>query len=296
MDMEALQHFKRVAELEHMTRAAEELYISQPSLSASIQRLEHELGVSLFERKGRNMALNDYGKIFLKYAISILSDFSRAKQEIQARHDREYNTLKVSSCTLFQFPGLLDRILQSYPNIRLTYVNGSKHVLQQMLENGQLEFCILPYEFDPPVKSVLLEDSEMVVVVAKDHPLTRKEFPSLLDFSKERFAVYTNDHPLHPWMDQLFEASGIQAMRAEISKGQKDLLLAARTGRYAALVPMSSLKNITDSGLAVFHLDNPLLRWKYVYSSCETPNRRPIVKDVENMILRYFEEKERSAP
>nr|WP_286178575.1 LysR family transcriptional regulator [Bacillus sp. B4EP4a] len=65
MDWHQINYFQKVASVQHITRAAEQLSISQPALSRSISKLEDELGVQLFDRKGRNIYLNRYGKMFL---------------------------------------------------------------------------------------------------------------------------------------------------------------------------------------------------------------------------------------
>ncbi len=66
MELLQLKYFQTVARLEHMTKAAEELHIAQPSLSKTIARLEKDLGVPLFDRQGRQITLNSFGKVFLK--------------------------------------------------------------------------------------------------------------------------------------------------------------------------------------------------------------------------------------
>lgn len=64
MELLQLKYFQTVARLEHMTKAAEELHIAQPSLSKTIARLEKDLGVPLFDRQGRQITLNSFGKYF----------------------------------------------------------------------------------------------------------------------------------------------------------------------------------------------------------------------------------------
>lgn len=71
MNLRQLQYFKTIAELEHYTRAAEKLYVSQSNLSHSIQELEDELNVEFFVRKGRNIKLTKYGELFLPYVSQL---------------------------------------------------------------------------------------------------------------------------------------------------------------------------------------------------------------------------------
>ena len=81
MDLTQLRYFKKLATLEHLTRAAEELYISQSTLSMSISRLESELEVSLFDRIGRGIRLNAFGKAFLEEAVEALVHIDRGSSD-----------------------------------------------------------------------------------------------------------------------------------------------------------------------------------------------------------------------
>ena len=85
MEIFQLIQFQAVAELEHMTRAAQRLNVAQPALSRTIQNLENELGASLFDRSGRRMRLNENGRILLRYSRQILSSIQDAKNEIAAQ-------------------------------------------------------------------------------------------------------------------------------------------------------------------------------------------------------------------
>ncbi|MEG1731490.1 MAG: LysR family transcriptional regulator, partial [Oscillospiraceae bacterium] len=72
MNLSQLYYFRKLAELQHYTQAAQELYITQPSLSGAISSLENELGILLFEKRGRNVWLTKYGKEFYEYVCSAL--------------------------------------------------------------------------------------------------------------------------------------------------------------------------------------------------------------------------------
>lgn len=83
MELLQLKYFQTVARLEHMTKAAEELHIAQPSLSKTIARLEKDLGVPLFDRQGRQITLNPFGKVFLKRVERIFHELSEGEREIK---------------------------------------------------------------------------------------------------------------------------------------------------------------------------------------------------------------------
>ena len=86
MDIQQLKYFLDVAQTEHMTRSAKRLNIAQPALSRSVSRLEHELGVSLFDREGRGLQLTDKGRLFQRKLIPLLNELDSICQEIKGVH------------------------------------------------------------------------------------------------------------------------------------------------------------------------------------------------------------------
>ncbi len=89
MEWQQLEYFVTVAKLEHMTRAAEALAISQPALSRSISKLEEELGVPLFDRQGRSIMLNRYGELFLYRVQRMRKEYEKAVLELQELNNPE---------------------------------------------------------------------------------------------------------------------------------------------------------------------------------------------------------------
>ena len=83
MELLQLKYFSVAAAQEHITKAAEILHIAQPALTQSIKRLEEELGVKLFDRRGRNIVLNKTGQIFYKRITPILADLENIPDEIR---------------------------------------------------------------------------------------------------------------------------------------------------------------------------------------------------------------------
>jgi len=115
MEIFQLIQFQAVAELEHMTRAAERLNLAQPALSRTIQNLENELGAPLFDRTGRRMRLNENGRILLRYSRQILSSIQDAKNEIAAQKSDAATNIRlcVHSAT-----ALLPQLLLDFHKVR----------------------------------------------------------------------------------------------------------------------------------------------------------------------------------
>src|SRR3954451_21402647 len=112
MELLQLRYFQTVAYMEHISNAAKKLNISQPSLSLMIKRLEDEMGTPLFDRIGRNIQLNESGKLFLKHVNTIFSEIENAKMEIQNRYNETHKKIMISISN----PRFLSGVLFEYFN------------------------------------------------------------------------------------------------------------------------------------------------------------------------------------
>jgi DNA-binding transcriptional LysR family regulator len=188
MEFLQLQYFQTVARLEHMTKAAEELRIAQPSLSKTIARLEADLGVPLFDRIGRQLRLNSYGRIFLTRVETAFKELNEGKQEIQdlAGLHRGSITLAVSIPRIL--PELLGSFLTRYPHVHLRQFIESTSSMKHLLEAGAIDFCIssLPVE-GPDLDWKPLMTEEVFLLVPPSHPLAGRQSIHLLEVKDEAF-------------------------------------------------------------------------------------------------------------
>ena len=124
MEITHLRYFKKTAELEHITKAAQELHVAQPSLSRTISMLEDELKVKLFNRKGKSIELNEYGIIVLNHTNRILKELEAIHREIDdARENSVMNVTFSMNAASTLIPRLVRGFKEEHSDIRL-------HILQ----------------------------------------------------------------------------------------------------------------------------------------------------------------------
>lgn len=111
MDTSSLKYFITVAQLQHMSRAAEQLNITQPSLSASIKRLESELGYRLFDRTKHGIRLNEYGRIFLKGVTESDAIMNRCLAEMETLKKASLSLVRLSCSNSPSNSRLIDLLL-----------------------------------------------------------------------------------------------------------------------------------------------------------------------------------------
>ena len=141
MELLQLKYFKTVARTEHITKAAQELHISQPALSVTIARLEEEVGVPLFDRIGRQIRLNAFGKTFLKQVDTALEALETGKRQVTDMAGLERGSVLVATTTLNRVSELLAPFLALYPHINFRITQASTEELKiQLLEKAKSTF------------------------------------------------------------------------------------------------------------------------------------------------------------
>lgn len=214
MEWEQLEYFQTLARMQHVTKAAKSLSITQPALSRSIARLENHLGVPLFDRQGRSISLNQYGHIFLRRVQAMMKEYTEGKEEIQALLKPDQGVVSLGflhtlSTTLV--PDLIGSFQQEYPNISFQLKQNHSYWLLERLKSGDLDLCLLAsIKPENPIQWIKLWSEELFVFVPNDHPLASRESITLNEIAGERFILLKKGYALRMTVDELFEKANIQ--------------------------------------------------------------------------------------
>ncbi|MGQ3002991.1 MAG: LysR family transcriptional regulator [Hydrogenophaga sp.] len=145
LNLRELHAFQAVIDAGSLSKAAESLHITQPALSRIIRRLEAQLGVALFERHQYGVALTDFGRRLEPHARLMLSESSRAVQEVDALHDQPGGVVRfgavVSALASF-VPGVVERLLARMPGLQVVLVEGLSEDLLQQLARGEIDLAL----------------------------------------------------------------------------------------------------------------------------------------------------------
>ena len=145
VDLELYRVFYIVAKNKHMTRASEELHISQPAISQSIKKLEEQLGGTLFIRSNKGMELTNEGKMFFDYVKGALELINNAENEFTTYKDLSKGEIKIGASTTLTKLFLMDSLKEfhkDYPNIEINITNDLTNNLIIDLNKGKLDFVI----------------------------------------------------------------------------------------------------------------------------------------------------------
>lgn len=178
MYLSQLKYFLTVARLQHMTQAAKELHISQSTLSNTIHKLEESLGISLFDREGRNIVLNQNGRLLQYYGKAILNEVNDLYLELSEMQDLEplYTVSLGVNDSNFHGNWLFD-LLEQNPELKLKAIHLPQIEIQRKLLTGDLHFgFILGAERHPQIASIQLLNQPYLVLMPVSHPLAKQQY------------------------------------------------------------------------------------------------------------------------
>jgi DNA-binding transcriptional LysR family regulator len=175
MNLYHLRVFQTVAEHEHITRASEELILSQPAVTKIIQSLEHETGLELIERHGRRIVLTHAGHVLHSYARRMFALEREMEEAMDVLQDVESGEIKLAANTttgVYLLPPIVSRYRKLYPQVSLHITILNSHEILDQTLNWTLDFGLV--EGDPTTLPVGLHvevfaQDELVLVVATDH-------------------------------------------------------------------------------------------------------------------------------
>lgn len=177
MTLTELRYIVTLAQERHFGRAAEKCFVSQPTLSVAVKKLEGELNIVLFERSKSTVSPTPLGEKIIQQAIKVLSEANTLKELAEAGKDQLSSPLKVGAIFTigpYLFPHLVPQTYQKAPQMSLFIEESYTSVLRRQLREGDLDAIIIALPFnEPDVMTRPLYDEPFVVVMPKDHELTK---------------------------------------------------------------------------------------------------------------------------
>jgi DNA-binding transcriptional LysR family regulator len=195
MRFEQIQYFLAVAETGNFSRAAEQLLISQPSLSSAIRKLERELGVILFERGGRRTQLTPPGQVFLEKAQKLLEDYEQLRYQLRDFKQQPILRLGlISTLRLACLSPLIHSFRQQYPDVILELRSSHFEDLNSWLINREIDLAItaLLEEKPNPQTTYSLFNQQLKLAVSENHPFTEQEIVNLSDLNNQPYIERIN--------------------------------------------------------------------------------------------------------
>ena len=206
MNLRDLQYLVALAENKHFGRAAAASFVSQPTLSTQIRKLEEELGVALVERAPRKVLLTEVGHEIALRAREVLAEIEQIRAAAQRTRDPESGTVRLGifpTLGPYLLPHVVPAIRRRFPRLELLLTEEKTEVLLRMLREGRLDAAILALPLhDDQLHHEFLFEEDFVLAVPEGHALATKPALKLADLGEHNLLLLEDGHCLR---DQALE-------------------------------------------------------------------------------------------
>jgi LysR family transcriptional regulator, transcription activator of glutamate synthase operon len=213
MNVDELRWFVTVAERGLVTRAADELHISQPALSRALSRMQRELGVNLFDRSGRNLRLNRYGELYLGHARRALAEIDSGRRAIEEMAGGERGLVSLGfapTLSTWLVPALVSAFRAEHPGPRFQLHQDAVGQLVDSLRDGGVDLLICPRPGDPALGWQVLGGERLQLAVPAGHRLAARKRVRLSEAAGERFVMLKHAFDFRDLVEELCRAAGFE--------------------------------------------------------------------------------------
>ncbi|OPH56868.1 LysR family transcriptional regulator [Paenibacillus ferrarius] len=244
MELLQLQYFLAVARLEHVTEAARSLHVTQSSLSKTIQRLEEDLGVPLFDRTGRKLRLNEFGSRFLHRAERALFELEQGKQELSDLSSPEHGTIELAVTNASTLPNILREFQKKHPQIQFHVQMLTTQEMVTLLHRGGVDYCLSSPAIqgdDIECQTVFIDP--ILVAVPLGHRLADQSSVSLTELKDERFVGVKRGYNTRDLVDSVCHTAGFEPNYVYEGNEPTRLSALVEAGIGIAFIPSTAMNS-----------------------------------------------------
>ncbi|VAX11339.1 RuBisCO operon transcriptional regulator CbbR [hydrothermal vent metagenome] len=266
-----LKVFAAVAKCSSYTRAAEELYLSQPAVSIQVKQLEEHVGMALFEQIGKKINLTPAGKEVQHYCHAIFQQINEMEDVLEAMQGLSSGRLDIAVASTINYfaPRLLAAFNRRYPNIDLTLEVTNRETLKKRLEANEKDIFLmglLPEKLD--LHAVPFMENPLVVIAPPDHPLTQERNIPLQRLAEETFLTREAGSGTRLSTERFFHEKNITLRTGMEMSRNAAIKQAVRGGMGLAVVSIHTIELEVETGrLLILDVEDfPILRtWHIVH-------------------------------
>lgn len=266
MELRQLYYFKEVAKYQSITRAAEQLHISQPALSKSIMALEEELGTKLLIRTNKTTHITDAGDVVKDYAQKMLGLVDDMRMKLSDLTNLSVGQLYIGLPpfigSLF-FPSVMAKFHHAYPNIKLDITEYGGARVVKSVEEGEFELGVAVLPVNEEVLNVYpIVEEEMMLLVHKSHPLADRKEVDIKDLKDEEFIFYHEEFALNKIIrNHFFITAGFEP-KILFKSSQWDLMSEmVATNLGLSILPQSICNRLFTNDIEIIKL-RPTIMWR----------------------------------
>lgn len=250
MNLRDLGYFVILAETKHFGEAAKRCFVSQPTLSMQIKKLEEYLGVSLFERTNKQVFLTDQGKALLPLAKKILVQVNELKDAAYYLNDPFSGDLRLGAIPTvapYLLPLIMPNVQQAFPHLKIWLVEEQTQELTEQLEEGRLDAAIMADPITPSFTRQVLFEEVFYLACAATNPLADLKTVSLNELAGQELLLLEEGHCLREQAMAVCQmAQGTNKIADFTATSLETLRLMVQAGMGVTLLPALSLNYSSD--------------------------------------------------
>ncbi|KPK48007.1 MAG: hypothetical protein AMJ77_01220 [Dehalococcoidia bacterium SM23_28_2] len=252
MDFGQLEAFVQVAAHRSFSRAAEELQLTQPSITARIKALERELGDEVFERSSRGVRLTNAGIIFLPHAERMLQMLREAKGSVEEIRSVQAGTLRLGSAltvSTYVLPRILRTFYSHYPGVEVIVYTGRSEEMLNLVLTDEVHVGLVRSLIHPDVETIDLYEDDVILVTNPDHPFAANHQAMIEEVARQSVILADRGSSYYGLINNFFRQAGVVpnvVMELDSMEATKRMV---EEGLGIALLPRVCLERELNLGL-----------------------------------------------
>jgi DNA-binding transcriptional LysR family regulator len=277
-----LKVFRVVADMLNYRRAADELHLTQPAVTAQIRSLEESLGIALFDRIGRDTSLTPAGVTLLEYVRkieAITNDAIAALAPFGGQEGAELSIGASHTVAVYLLPKLLPILLREWPKLRIHIVGGSTTEILQALTSHQIGVALIEAPAHrPDLKIEAFGEDELALIVRPDHRWTKKQVVRAAELVQEPILLREVGSGMRQFVEEYLERNGVlrQQLRTCIDiNSTEGIISGVEAGLGIGFAPCLAIEKALKLGsVKAIHLDNGPIRRQLSIALLNGPDPR----------------------
>ncbi|MDR7857312.1 selenium metabolism-associated LysR family transcriptional regulator [Tissierella sp.] len=300
MDFRQLETFVEVVKLKSFSKAAERLFITQPTVTNHIQNLEKELGTLLINRYGKKITLTDAGNLLYKYAINILNSCEMAKFDLASYQGKIQGHLHIYSSSVprkYLLPSIIKNFINTYPDVTFSLNDKDSEKVVRGILDGETDFGILGAKYSSnSIKYIDLMEDRLVLIT-----------PNSSKYPEDNYSVISKDVLFNDKILLREEGSGTRGLVESLL--EKSKVPVSKLNVAAYIEDTETIKELVSLGVGVsflsekainsdialdkykvFYLDGIDFRRKFYFAFHKSRQLSPLSEAFKNYVLQYIED------
>jgi DNA-binding transcriptional LysR family regulator len=299
-----LRVFRVVADTLNFRRAADELHLTQPAVTAQIKSLEESLGIALFDRIGRDIHLTPAGTTLLHYVRQIEAITNDAMAALAPFGGQEGVDLRIGAShtiAIYLLPKILSHLLSEWPKLRVHVIGGSTNEVLQALTTHQISVGLIEAPaFRPDLKTEVFAEDELALIVRPDHRWTRKPMLKAAELVQVPILLREEGSGMRRFVEEYLERNGVlrQQLQTPIDiNSTEGIISAVDAGLGVGFAPCMALEKALHIGtVKIVQLDNGPIKRQLSIVLLNGPEPRGPIAQLLELLRNYMAKKQADAP